>query len=111
MKKSGPPGTYEIIWETVRLIPRGRVASYGQVAVEAGLPGQARLVGYALHALPPSSGVPWHRVINSQGKISFPPGSPAYSRQRLLLQREGIVLEDGKIDMKRYGWLRKMHIR
>lgn len=111
MKRNGFPGTYEIIWETVRLIPRGNVASYGQIAVEAGLPGQARLVGYALHALPPSSGVPWHRVINGQGKISFPPGTPAHSRQRRLLRSEGIVLEGGKIDMKRYGWLRMMHIR
>jgi len=111
MTRSGLPGTYEIIWETVRLIPKGNVASYGQVAVESGLPGQARLVGYALHALRPSSGVPWHRVINAQGKISFPPGSPAHSRQRKLLAGEGVVVVGDKIDMKRYGWLRKMHIR
>jgi len=111
MKRTGFPGTYEIIWETVRLIPKGKVASYGQVAAESGLPGQPRLVGYALHALPPSSGVPWHRVINAQGKISFPPGSPAFSRQRHLLRSEGVVLEGGKIDLKRYGWLKKMHIR
>lgn len=111
MKKNGFPGTYEIIWETVGLIPKGKVASYGQVAAEAGLPGQARLVGYALHALSPLSGVPWHRVINAQGKISFPVGSPSYRRQRQLLQREGIQVDGRGIDMNRYGWLRKMHIR
>lgn len=111
MKRSGLPGTYEMIWRTVRLIPKGNVASYGQVALEAGMPGQARLVGYALHALPPASGVPWHRVINARGKISFPSGSSAYGRQRQLLLREGIVVEGGVIDMKRYGWLRKSHIR
>ena len=109
MKRS--PGTYEMIWETVRLIPKGNVASYGQVAAEAGLPGQARLVGYALHALRPSSGVPWHRVINAQGKISFPPGSSSFTRQRQLLRREGIVVAGGAIDMKRYGWLRNAHNR
>ncbi len=111
MKRSRFPGTYEIIWDTVRLIPKGKVASYGQVAVEAGLPGQARLVGYALHATPPLSGIPWHRVINAQGKISFPVGSPSYRRQRQLLRREGIVIDGGAIDLKRFGWLRKMHIR
>ena len=111
MKRSGFPGTYEIIWETVRLIPKGYVASYGQVAVEAGMPGQARLVGYALHALPPSSGVPWHRVINAQGRISFPPGSSSYIRQKKLLQKEGIVVNGGGIDLKRYGWLERARIR
>ncbi len=111
MKRSGFLGTYELIWEIVRLIPKAKVASYGQVAAEAGLPRQARLVGYALHALRPSSRVPWHRVVNAHGKISFPPGSPAYRRQHDLLQREGIVMDGGTIDMKKYGWLRKANIR
>jgi methylated-DNA-protein-cysteine methyltransferase-like protein len=105
------PGTYEIIWDTVRLIPKGTVASYGEVATEAGLPGQARLVGYALHSLPPKSSVPWHRVINAQGRISFPPGSSSFTRQRQLLRREGIVVVGGVIDMKRYGWLRNSLVR
>jgi len=111
MRRSGLPRTYELIWEIVRLIPRGKVASYGQIAQEAGLPGQARLVGYALHALPPSSGVPWHRVINAQGRISFPPASVAYRQQRRLLQNEGVVLERGCIDLQSYGWLRKLRTR
>lgn len=105
MKRSRVPRTYDLIWETVRLVPRGKVASYGEIAREAGLPGQARLVGYALHALPGSSGVPWHRVINAQGRVSFAPGSDAFRAQCRLLRREGIVVKGGSIDMRKYAWL------
>ncbi len=100
-----PIRTYELIWETVRQIPKGKVATYGQVASEAGFPGQARMVGYALHALPPHSGVPWQRVINAQGRISFPNGSAAYKKQRRLLKAEGVVFHDDVVDLKQYGWL------
>ncbi len=64
------PTTYQLIYATVRQIPRGHVATYGQIAELAGLPRQARQVGYALHALPEKTTVPWHRVVNPQGKIS-----------------------------------------
>src|SRR3990172_2914211 len=111
VKSRGFPSTFELIWEIVLSIPKGKVASYGEVAAQAGLQRQARLVGYALHALRPSSGVPWHRVINARGKISFPPRSPAYRRQRELLRREGVVVDGGMIDMKKYGWLWNVHIR
>jgi methylated-DNA-protein-cysteine methyltransferase-like protein len=103
----GRVGTYERIWETVRQIPKGLVATYGEVAAEAGFPGQARMVGYALHALPPGSGVPWQRVINAMGKISFPSGSEAYTRQKDLLRKEGIVFRGDRIDRRRFGWLRE----
>ena len=63
-------GIRERIYAIVRRIPRGRIASYGQVARLAGLPGHARQVGYALHALPEDSGIPWHRVINARGRTS-----------------------------------------
>src|SRR4051812_45031850 len=76
------------ILEIVSKIPRGRVATYGQVARLAGLSRQARLVGYALHALPRNTRVPWHRVVNSQGTISVRRGSEI--RQRQLLEDEGI---------------------
>jgi methylated-DNA-protein-cysteine methyltransferase related protein len=98
-------GTYQLIWETVCQIPKGKVATYGQVASEAGFPRQPRLAGYALHALPPRSGVPWQRVINAQGKISFPKNSPTYRKQRRLLVSEGVVFRGEKVDLERYGWL------
>lgn len=103
--RSNSRSTYELILETVRQIPRGKVATYGQVASEAGFPGQARMVGYALHALSDSAGVPWHRVINASGKISFPKGSEAYRRQRRLLRNEGVVFSKESLDLDRFGWL------
>jgi methylated-DNA-protein-cysteine methyltransferase-like protein len=98
--------SYEIIWSTVRLIPKGKVATYGEVAEQSGLPGHARLVGYALHALPEDSDVPWHRVVNARGTISLPPSRASASKQRMLLKREGVQVHNGKMDLKRFGWLR-----
>ena len=96
--------TYQRIYAAVRRIPRGRVATYGQVAELAGLEGRARQVGYALHALPAGSGVPWHRVINGKGEISARSGSDWGELQRLLLEAEGIVFDGATIDLKRYRW-------
>ena len=98
--------SYEMIWEIVRQIPEGKVATYGEVASESGFPGQARLVGYALHSLPPHTEVPWQRVINSQGRISFPRGSSAHRRQRRLLTGEGVIFQGDTIDLERFGWLK-----
>lgn len=93
------------IHAVVRRIPRGRVASYGQVAAVAGLAGQARQVGYALHALPEGSPVPWHRVLNARGVISLPPGSSSAITQRLRLEKEGVRFgAGGRVDLSRYGW-------
>ncbi len=96
--------TFPTIVHIVRQIPKGRVATYGEVAREAGFPGNARMVGYALHALPEGSGVPWQRVINARGEISFPRGSRSYRRQYGLLRKEGIRFVRGKIDLKKFGW-------
>ncbi|HTP13030.1 MAG TPA: MGMT family protein [Bacteroidota bacterium] len=96
--------TYLRIWRVVEAIPRGKVSTYGRVAQEAGFPGQARLVGYALHALPPRSGVPWQRVINARGEISFPKMSRSFARQNRLLKGEGILVVNGKIDLRKFGW-------
>lgn len=97
--------SYERIYAVVRRIPRGRVATYGQVASLAELPGHARQVGYALHALPDASRVPWHRVINAQGRVS-PRAAPGWDDvQRGLLEREGIAFDDaGRVDLSRYRW-------
>lgn len=101
--------TYEIILETVRHIPKGKVATYGEVAEQSGFPGQARLVGYALHNLPGKSGVPWHRVINSRGEISLPRIKEGHARQRKLLEKEKIIFKNGKVDLKKYGWLSSIY--
>ncbi|MGO9482714.1 MAG: MGMT family protein [Candidatus Kryptoniota bacterium] len=97
------PELYKGIWEMVRMIPKGHVATYGEIARLCGLEGQARLVGYALYNLKPNSGVPWHRVVNSKGTISFPEHSGAYHRQKKLLEKEGVVFKGKKIDLSEHG--------
>jgi methylated-DNA-protein-cysteine methyltransferase-like protein len=90
----------------VARIPRGRVATYGQVAALAELPRQARLVGYAMHGLPAGSNLPWHRVVNAEGRVSArsEPG-PSEGLQRHLLEEEGVVFDlSGRIDLRRYRW-------
>jgi methylated-DNA-protein-cysteine methyltransferase related protein len=99
-------GTHGKIYAVVRRVPRGRVTTYGDVAVLAGMPGQARLVGYALHALPEHTSLPWHRVINAQGGISLGrahPGGELVQRQRL--EAEGLEFRpNGRVDLKKYRW-------
>lgn len=109
--KNTIPGSYKLIWQTVRQIPEGKVATYGQVAELSGLKNQARLVGYALHNLPDDTKIPWHRVINSKGKISFPKNSKANKLQRSVLVKENIFLKNDKIDLEKYGWLNNFHKR
>ena len=101
-----PEGDYERIYAVVRKIPKGRVATYGQVAELAGLPGHARQVGYALAAMSESSTVPWHRVINAQGGISARADGPGASVvQRLRLEEEGVGFDGrGRVPLGRYGW-------
>ena len=98
--------SYPRIYAVVRRIPRGRVATYGQIAVLAGVPGQARLVGNALNAVPDSSTVPWHRVINAQGRISTRRSEPGGGiTQRMLLEREGVRFNAaGRTDLDRFRW-------
>lgn len=93
------------IWLTIMAIPAGRVSSYGEVARRAGLPGGARRVGRALRVLPAGSAVPWHRVLNSQGKSSLPEGSESWRAQRDQLEEEGVEISlKGRVDLKRFGW-------
>ena len=100
---------YELIWETVRQIPKGKVAAYGDVAILSGFPGQQRLVGYALHNLPRNSGVPWQRVINAQGKISLPKKSGDYARQKKLLENEGVIFIKDKVDLEKFGVIQSLN--
>jgi len=93
------------IYAIVRRIPRGRVATYGQVAALAGLPRHARQVGYALAALDEESTVPWQRVVNARGEVSVRAEFGAERFQRVLLEAEGIVFSAaGRIDLARYRW-------
>lgn len=98
-------GRWERVYRVVRRIPHGCVATYGQVAELAGLGRNARQVGYALHALPAGSNVPWHRVLNAQGKVSLDPSGGADVTQRLRLEREGVKFDArGRVDLKRFRW-------
>lgn len=93
------------IYAVVARIPRGRVATYGQVAQLAGLGGHARQVGYALHALPGDSGLPWHRVVNAQGRVSAREDPADEAFQRSLLESEGVHFSSkGRLDLRAVGW-------
>lgn len=96
--------TFEKIYEVVSNIPKGKVATYGQVAFLAGNPRWARVVGYALHVNPDTSTIPCHRVVNREGKVApgFAFGGEGVQRQ--LLEAEGIVFEtDGSVDLSTYS--------
>lgn len=99
-----PSDIYGKIWDTVRRIPRGRVSTYGAIARRCGFPRHARLVGYALHNLPHGSNIPWHRVVNAQGRISLPKRNDHYQKQKSLLEKEGIVFVKERINLLAHAW-------
>ena len=101
-----PASRYERIYAIIRRIPKGRVATYGQIAAIAGLPGHARQVGYALYALREGSTVPWHRVVNAQGRLSLGRVIPEGDvEQRIRLEIEGVQFDaDGRIALGRFQW-------
>jgi methylated-DNA-protein-cysteine methyltransferase-like protein len=93
------------IWQVVALIPPGKVATYGDIAAQSGLPGAARRVGLALRRLSSDTRVPWHRVINATGRISLPAGSASSHLQRRKLEEEGLVFgANGRLDLRRFRW-------
>ncbi|MCB1696069.1 MAG: methylated-DNA--[protein]-cysteine S-methyltransferase [Halioglobus sp.] len=93
------------IWQVVMMIPAGRVATYGDVARQAGLGRAARRVGRALRGLPDDTAIPWHRVVNAQGRIVVPGGSAATSAQRTRLEREGITFRSATgLCLRTYRW-------
>jgi alkylated DNA nucleotide flippase Atl1/3-methyladenine DNA glycosylase AlkD len=103
--RPGPHPSYQRIYAVVAAIPEGRVATYGQVAALAGLPGHARQVGYALHALPAGAELPWQRVINARGEVSPRAEQGIEGYQRFLLEEEGVELDAaGKVDLGRCRW-------
>lgn len=96
---------YRHFYRVVEEIPEGRVATYGQIALLAGRPGRARLVGRALGALDEESSVPWHRVLNARGEISRRGLGDSEHLQRILLESEGVVFsEGGRVNLTRYRW-------
>ncbi len=106
--------TYEDIYTIVRKIPKGQVATYGQIAELANLYGKARLVGYALYRVDRSScDIPWHRVINAKGEVSHSPLRHGTDYlQRSLLEEEGITFSpEGKINLRKYRWQASVLLR
>lgn len=98
-------GFFEEVYRIVSMIPRGQVATYGQIAAYLGNPRGARTVGWALGSLPEGLDVPWHRVVNSEGRISGPSDGYRAGKQRAMLEDEGIAFDDsGRIDLARYRW-------
>ena len=96
--------TYQKIYDVVRQIPRGSVATYGQVAFLAGNARWARVVGYALHVNPDPEGIPCYRVVTKEGKVSQAFAFGGSNRQVELLEAEGIEFVDGHVDMEKFQW-------
>ncbi len=99
-------GSYPRVYDVVMRIPRGRVATYGQVAALAGLPHAPRVAGYALHALPPGTPVPWHRVVAAGGRLSLGKMDPSGAlTQRMRLENEGVRFDArGCVDLEKFQW-------
>jgi methylated-DNA-protein-cysteine methyltransferase-like protein len=98
------PNDYQKIWHTVNQIPKGKVASYGQIADLAGLPGRARMVGKSLGFVPKGLHVYWHRVLRSNGQIAFPKGSELALKQTGLLQTDDVVVVNNRVKMALFQW-------
>lgn len=96
---------YRRIYDVIRRIPKGRVATYGQIAALAGMPRHARQVGYALANAPDDVSLPWHRVLNASGRVSLRarPGSDDF--QHVLLEAEGVEFGlGGRVSLSKYQW-------
>ena len=93
----GDSGALETIWQVVCAIPRGRASTYGAVARAAGLPGRARLAGFALRNAPEELNLPWHRVVGAGGRIVFASGSREHREQARRLRAEGVAVTSGRI--------------
>lgn len=95
--------THQRIYAAIAAIPRGRVASYGAIAIRAGLPGRARLVGTVLREAPDGLNLPWHRVLRASGHVALPPGSKGFREQCRRLRAEGIEVINGRVPLARFG--------
>ncbi|HTQ98733.1 MAG TPA: MGMT family protein [Candidatus Acidoferrum sp.] len=105
MKSQNPTAQLkETLWQWVAAIPKGRVATYGQLARLAGYPSHARYVGTTLNRLPKGTTLPWFRVLRSSGELAFPPGSAAWKKQKSLLEAEQVLFRGMKVPLKQYQW-------
>jgi methylated-DNA-protein-cysteine methyltransferase-like protein len=104
VKKTADTNWYQDVWKVVSEIPSGHVLTYGEVARLSGMPRAARRVSQALRRAPRAMELPWHRVINAQGKISFPEDSSGWMQQKDKLENEGVVFLNGKVDLERFGY-------
>jgi methylated-DNA-protein-cysteine methyltransferase-like protein len=92
----------------IQKVPKGKVATYKQIAALAGKPHAVRAIAWILHSSSKAHKLPWQRILNAQGKISFPASSPLHKKQKSLLQKEGIRFSDnGRIDLAKYQWQKK----
>ena len=96
--------SFEMIYDVVRRIPYGRVATYGQVAMLAGNPRWSRVVGYALHVNPDPDGIPCYRVVNRLGEPSSAFAFGGINEQIALLQNEGVIFTNGRVGLEKYLW-------
>ena len=92
------------LYQMLAAIPAGKVVTYGQLAQLSGKPRGARWVGQTLNKLPRDTELPWHRVINAQGKISMPLDSPSGAKQQRRLAAEGVLLHNGRVPLKEFQW-------
>jgi len=105
--REDPEDDHAGIVRVIRSIPHGCVTSYGEIATRAGLPGRARLVGRVLGEFA-GTDLPWFRVLRSDGRIAFPPGSRSFRRQVRHLAAEGILVVRGRVDIASHGWDRNL---
>lgn len=108
MPKSGSRSPQDAIARVVAAIPPGRVASYGELARRAGVPGRARLVGHVLGAMSDALNLPWHRVVRADGHLAFAPGSANFREQVRRLSGEGVLVRGGRVDLSAAGWERDL---
>ena len=105
----GSKSTFDLIYDVVKQIPYGQVATYGQIAAIAGNKRWARVVGYALHANPDPDHIPCYRVVNKEGRVSDAFAFGGVNRQIELLEAEGVELADGYVNMEKYQWERPIY--
>ena len=96
--------TFELIYEQVKRIPKGKVATYGQIAALTGNPRRSRVVGYALHVNPEPGTIPCHRVVDRNGRLSPAFAFGGINMQEKLLENEGVEVSDGFVDIEKYRW-------
>jgi methylated-DNA-protein-cysteine methyltransferase-like protein len=104
VEKSADVNWHQSVWKVVSEIPSGHVLTYGEVARLSGMPRAARRVSQAMRRAPRAMQLPWHRVVNAQGKISFAEDSMGWKQQKSKLEDEGVIFLDGKIDLEQYGY-------